>query len=108
MSYKNLTIINNEKISSEENNFYCDNIDIKTIPEELNKTFQVKLIARKSKYKQVSKINLKDVIGASNLFDFLYKIFKVLITVLAKIVIYLEVIMPIILYILQIDQVVLD
>ena len=76
MSYKNLTIINNEKISSEENNFYCDNIDIKTIPEELNKTFQVKLIARKSKYKQVSKINLQDVIGASNLFDFLYKIFR--------------------------------
>ena len=49
MSNKDLVIINNEKISNEKNCFYCDNIDIKSIPEELDKNFKVTLIARDSK-----------------------------------------------------------
>ena len=36
MSYNNLVIINNEKVFKENNNFYCDNLDLKIIPEELN------------------------------------------------------------------------
>ena len=39
MSNKDLVIINNEKISNDNNGFYCDNVDIKTIPESLNKNF---------------------------------------------------------------------
>ena len=42
MSYNDLVIINNEKISNEKNNFYCDNIDIKSIPENLSKNFNKK------------------------------------------------------------------
>ena len=54
MSHKDLIIINNEKISKKRNNsfqnsFFCHNIDIKTIPEDLSKNFNVALIARYSK-----------------------------------------------------------
>ena len=54
MSNKDLVIVNNEKISkrindSFQNSFFCHNIDIKTIPEDLSKNFNVALIARYSK-----------------------------------------------------------
>ena len=45
---KNLVIINNESISKNEKGFYCDNIDMKSIPEGLNENFEVKLILRKT------------------------------------------------------------
>jgi len=35
MSYNNLVIVNNEKVFKENNSFYCDNLDLKIIPEEL-------------------------------------------------------------------------
>ena len=50
---KDLVIINNEKISKEKTNFYCDNIDVKSIPEDLDKKFSVTLIARNSKDKRM-------------------------------------------------------
>ena len=39
MQYKDLIIINNEKIFQESNNFYCDNLDLKILPEDLNKYY---------------------------------------------------------------------
>ena len=33
---KKLVIINNEKIFEKNNSFYCDNVDIKSIPEGLS------------------------------------------------------------------------
>ena len=41
---KNLIIINKEKIFQNEGNFYCDNIDMKTIPEELDKIFNTTFV----------------------------------------------------------------
>ena len=76
MPNKGLVIINNEKISKENNSFYCDNVDIKTIPEDLNKNFNVVLIARDSKFKRTRKINIEDVKISSNIFSFLYSVFK--------------------------------
>ena len=76
MSYKNLVIINNEKISKEEKSFFCDNIDIRSIPEHLNKNFDVTLIARNSKIKRKHKINLEKINILSNIFSFIFKIFK--------------------------------
>jgi glycosyltransferase involved in cell wall biosynthesis len=76
MSYKNLVIINNEKISKEEKSLFCDNIDIRSIPEHLNKNFDVTLIARNSKIKRKHKINLEKVDISSNIFSFIFKIFK--------------------------------
>ena len=76
MSNKDLVIINNEKISKEKNTFYCDNVDIKTIPEDLNSNFTVTLIARISKIKRDRYINLSNIIISSNIIEFLFKIFK--------------------------------
>ena len=44
-----LILINNEKVSKKENKFYCQNIDMKSIPEGLSKNFEVFTIVRKSK-----------------------------------------------------------
>ena len=51
---KKLFIISNESILSNENNFFCDNIDLKIISEGLKDKFEVKIIARKSKRKITS------------------------------------------------------
>ena len=68
---KKLFIISNESISKNLNNFHCDNLDLKSIPEGLNGTFDVNLIARMSKagrkhYIKDIKINL-----ATNIFSFI-------------------------------------
>ena len=76
MSYQDLVIINNERISKEKTDFYCENIDIKSIPEDLNKNFNVTLVVRRSKNKEKTKINLQKIKTSSNLFVFLYNIFK--------------------------------
>ena len=39
-----LYIISNEKISEENDRKYCDNIDIKSIPESLNSFYEVNLL----------------------------------------------------------------
>ncbi len=61
-----LFIISNEKIFKENENFYCDNIDIKSIPEELDKKFDVTLIGRKSKERRAKHINIKDIKVSKN------------------------------------------
>ena len=75
MSNKDLIIINNEKISKED--FYCcDNVDMQSIPEDLNNYFDVTVIARNSKIKRKRKINLQNIKIAKNIFSFLYFILK--------------------------------
>ena len=76
MSDKNLVIINNEKISNEKNYFYCDNIDIKSIPEGLSKNFTITLIARDSKIERTRRINLEKIETSSNIFSFLFSVLK--------------------------------
>ena len=73
---KNLVIINNEKVSQEANSFYCDNIDMKSIPEGLSNKLEVLFIGRKSIVERFHKINLKKIIIKSNIFSFLFAIFK--------------------------------
>ena len=54
-----LFIITNESISlDKDNKFYCDNIDLKSIPEELSKYAEIILIARYSKKDRTKKINI--------------------------------------------------
>ena len=76
MFNNDLIIINNEKISEEKNFFYCDNIDMKSIPEGLSKNFKVFVNARKSNIKRSHQINLENIEIASNIFTFLFGIFK--------------------------------
>jgi glycosyltransferase involved in cell wall biosynthesis len=73
---KELVIINKEKIYKENNNFYCDNVDMKSIPEGISNSTKVSVIAIKSKIKRFHKINLKKIETSSNVFTFLYNIFK--------------------------------
>jgi len=76
MPYKDLIIINNEKIYKENDNFYCDNLDLKILPEGLNNYHQVQYIVRSSNKKKDQKINLKNIKTASNILKFIYFIFK--------------------------------
>ena len=74
--YKDLIIINNEKIFIENGNFYCDNLDLKILPEGLNDYHQVQYIVRNSNKKKDQKINLKNIKVASNILKFIYFISK--------------------------------
>ena len=76
MSYNNLVIINNEKVFKENNSFYCDNLDLKIIPEELNEYYKVQYIVRSSNKKRKQNIKLSDIKTASNIFQFIYFVFK--------------------------------
>lgn len=73
---KKLVIINKEKIFEKDNSFYCDNVDLKSIPEGLSKNFKTSVIAKKSNIKKFHKINLENIEITSNIFTFLFSIFK--------------------------------
>lgn len=75
MFSKDLVIIDNEKVSTKNNNFYCDNFEAK-ISEDFEKVFNVTVIARKSKINRACQINLKQIEIASNIFSFLFNIFR--------------------------------
>ena len=72
-SNKKLIIISNEKTSISKERIYCDNIDMKSIPEGVDKNFLTTIIARKSLVGRSHKINLKRINIASNIFNFLNK-----------------------------------
>ena len=72
-----LYLISNEKIFQNNEMFFCDNLDMKSTPEGLNKHFDVKVIARKSKVSRIQKLNLKTVKTFSNIFSYLFEIVKV-------------------------------
>jgi hypothetical protein len=67
---KDLVIINNEKCIKKGSNFYCENIEIKSITELLSKVFNIKLILRKSAVNPIHQIENSQVIASSNIFDF--------------------------------------
>ena len=73
---KKLFIISNEKIHIEKNFFYCDNIDMKSIPEGFSRNLKVSVIAVRSNIIRFHKINLEQIEIASNIFTFLFNIFK--------------------------------
>ena len=53
---KKLVIINKEKIFEKDNSFYCDNVDLKSIPEGLSKKFQKLQLLQKNR---ISKNSIK-------------------------------------------------
>ena len=58
---KKLFIFSNERINSLDGKFYCDNIDLKTTPEGLNKKFDVNLFGRKSNINRSHEIKIKRI-----------------------------------------------
>jgi len=73
---KQLFIISNESIFYKNNEFFCDNLDMKSIPEGLNDNFEINLIARKSKKDRTHKININNIKLFKNLLTFLLGIIK--------------------------------
>ena len=76
MDDKNIFIIANESVSENSNNYFCDNLDLKSIPEGLSQTFNVSLIARKSKITRNHSIQNIKIKLAKNLFFFIYEILQ--------------------------------
>ena len=57
-----LFIFSNESIFTQDEKYFCDNIDLKSSPEGLNKKFEVILFGRKSSKKRAHEIKLKKII----------------------------------------------
>ena len=74
---KKLFIFSNESVSLEDGKFFCDNIDLKSTPEGLNKKFEVNLFARKSNKKRSHEIKIKKIKIFSNLFSYISSVIKV-------------------------------
>ena len=74
MSDNLLVVINNEKVFEDNNEFSCNNYNLKILPEGLNNYKKVRYIARESKKKGNHKINLQDIKIASNIIKFIYLI----------------------------------
>ena len=76
MKKENLVILNNEKIFKKNEKYYCDNLDLKVVPEGLNNFFNVKFIARSSKQKGGQELNQLNISISKNIFEFLKNLFK--------------------------------
>ena len=73
---KKLFIFTNESIFFQDEKSFCDNIDLKSSPEGLNKKFEVNLFGRKSSKKRVHEIKLKKIKIFSNIFSYLSGVIK--------------------------------
>ena len=73
---KKLFIFSNESIYEQDEKFYCENIDLKTTPEGLNKKFEVYLFGRKSYKKRPHEIKLKKIKIFTNIFSYVSKIIE--------------------------------
>ena len=71
---KKLFIFSNESISVEDGKFYCDNLDLKSTPEGLNKKFEVNLLGRKSSKKRSHEIKIKRIKVFNNIFSYLSEV----------------------------------
>ena len=71
---KKLFIFSNESISVEDEKFFCDNLDLKSTPEGLNKKFEVNLLGRKSFKKRSHEIKIKRIKVFSNIFSYLSEV----------------------------------
>ena len=73
---KKLFIISNESIYQVENKYFCDNLDMKSTPEGLESSFEVNIIARKSKKPRFHEIDVKNIDSTTSIFSFLKKVIK--------------------------------
>ncbi len=71
-----ICIITHESIYHDNDKYFCDNLDLKSIPEGLSSNNDVKLIARGSSKPRSKSININNINISSNLFVYLGKILK--------------------------------
>ncbi len=68
---KKLFIFSNESIFVKNGKFFCDNIDLKSTPEGLNKKFEVNLFGRMSSKKRTHEIKIKNIKIYNNIFSYI-------------------------------------
>jgi glycosyltransferase involved in cell wall biosynthesis len=68
---KKLFIFSNESIYLNDKKYYCDNLDLKSTPEGLNKKFEVNLFGRKSRKKKTHEIKVKKIKIFNNIFSYI-------------------------------------
>ena len=73
---KKLFIFSNESIYTKDDKFFCDNLDIKSTPEGLNKKFEVNLLGRPSTKKRAHEIKIKKTKTFSNIFSYVSEAIK--------------------------------
>ena len=73
---KKLFIFSNESIFTQDEKYFCDNIDLKSSPEGLNKKFDVYLFGRKSSKTRAHEIKLKKIKIFYNIFTYLSEVIK--------------------------------
>ena len=73
---KKLFVFSNESILSHEGKFFCDNIDLKTTPEGLNKKFEINLFGRKTKKNRSHEIKIKKTKIFTNIFSYISSVIK--------------------------------
>ena len=73
---KKLFIFSNESIYLENNKYYCENLDLKSTPEGLNKKFEVNLYGRKSNSKKTHEIKIKKIKTFKNIFLYISSVIK--------------------------------
>ncbi len=73
---KKLFIFSNESISLQSGKHYCDNINLKSTPEGLNKNFEVNLFGRKSNKDRSHEIKLKKIKIHSNILSYIFSVIK--------------------------------
>ena len=73
---KKLFIFSNESILQHEGKFFCDNIDLKTTPEGLNKKFEINLFGRKTKKNRSHEIKIKKTKIFTNIFSYISSVIK--------------------------------
>tara|TARA_B100001564_G_C20668735_1_gene685040 strand:- start:3605 stop:4624 length:1020 start_codon:yes stop_codon:yes gene_type:complete len=71
---KKLFIISNESIFSQNNKFFCDNIDIKSTPEGLKKNFEINIFGRKSSKKRSHEIKIKNIKIFNNIYTYISEV----------------------------------
>ena len=71
-----LFIFSNESISFQDEKYFCDNIDLKSSPEGLNKKFEVNLFGRRSFKRRAHEIKIKKIKMFSNIFSYLSEVIR--------------------------------
>jgi glycosyltransferase involved in cell wall biosynthesis len=71
-----LYIITNESFYLKDNKYFCDNIDLKSIPEEISKNKEIFIICRNSKIPRTKHVNIKKIQNNNNILSYLISIIK--------------------------------
>ena len=72
---KKLTVISNERFSKKGNHFFCDNI-AETLPDDLEKNFDVKIICRYASSDRAHQLKVSNIKRSKNFLSYAADIFN--------------------------------